>query len=113
MTHYLISFPANAMDLSEEEFEAAVRDSHSVIQEAKDAGVYVFGGGIDEAVAPFRVHVDGTMSDDTYPETKVLTGGFTILELDSRAEALKWAEKIAVSCRCAQEVREFMYDPES
>jgi hypothetical protein len=101
------------MHLSDEEFEGAVRDSHSVIREAKDAGVYVFGGGIQEDVAPFRVHVDGTVTDDTYPETRILTGGFTILELDSREEALNWAGKIAVSCRCAQEVREFMYDPES
>jgi hypothetical protein len=113
MTHYLISFPGSAMDLSDEEFEAAGRDAHAVIQEAKDAGVYVFGGGIAGDVPPFRVHVDGTVTDDTYPETKILTGGFKILELNSREEALTWAEKIAVSCRCAQEVREFMYDPES
>jgi hypothetical protein len=31
----------------------------------------------------------------------------------SRNEALKWAAKIAAACRCAQEVREIMYDPES
>jgi len=29
----------------------------------------------------------------------------------SREEALKWAAKIAVACRCAQEVREFLPDP--
>jgi len=26
---------------------------------------------------------------------------------------LRWAAKIAESCRCAQEVREIMFDPES
>jgi hypothetical protein len=26
-------------------------------------------------------------------------------------EALEWAAKIAVACRCAQEVREFLPDP--
>ncbi|MDQ1548101.1 MAG: hypothetical protein QOH69_3005 [Actinomycetota bacterium] len=113
MTKYLISFPGSAMNLSPEEFEAAGRDAHAVLQEAKDAGVYVFGGGIAEDVPPFRVQVDGSVTDDTYPETRILTGGSMILELGSRAEAIEWAEKTAVACRCAQEVREFMYDPES
>jgi hypothetical protein len=113
MTKYLISFPGSAMQLSAEEFEAAGRDAHAVVQEAKDAGAYVFGGGIAEDVPPFRVQVDGSVTDDTYPETKILTGGFMILELASRAEAIKWAEKTAAACRCAQEVREFMYDVES
>jgi hypothetical protein len=113
MTKYLISFPGTAMQLSAEEFEDAGRDAHAVVGKAKDAGVYVFGGGIAEDVPPFRVQVDGSVTDDTYPETRILTGGFMILELDSRAEAIKWAEKTAVACRCAQEVREFMYDPES
>jgi hypothetical protein len=30
----------------------------------------------------------------------------------SREEALQWAAKIAVACRCAQEVRELMPDSE-
>jgi len=36
-----------------------------------------------------------------------------ILEVSSREEALVWAAKFAAACRCAQEVREIMYDPES
>jgi hypothetical protein len=31
----------------------------------------------------------------------------------SREEGLMWAARIADACRCAQEVREIMYDPES
>ena len=44
-----------------------------------------------------------------YPEA---IGGLTIVEVPSREEALEWAAKIAVGCRCAQEVREFGPDPE-
>jgi hypothetical protein len=35
----------------------------------------------------------------------------SIVDVPSRGEALEWAAKIAVACRCAQEVREFMPDP--
>ena len=28
-------------------------------------------------------------------------------------DAVEWARKIAVACRCSQELREFMYDPAS
>ena len=112
MTKYLISFPSRAMRLSGEEFAAAGVDSRAVIAEAKAAGVYVFGGGIHEGVAPVLVASDGTVSDETYPGSD-LTGGFTVLEVPSRAEAEQWAAKIAAACRCSQELREFMYDPAS
>ncbi|GII27773.1 hypothetical protein Pmi06nite_12150 [Planotetraspora mira] len=111
MTHFLISFPSAAMVIADEDFPDVVRDSHAVIQEAKDAGVYVFGGGIDEDVAPVLVAGDGTVTDGTYPQTTQLNGGYTILDLPSREAALEWAKKIAASCRCSQEVRAFQYDP--
>ena len=110
---YLISFPASAMDIPEEEFAAVVETSHAVIREAKAAGVYVFGGGIDEGVAPVMVAGDGAVTHETYPQTREFNGGFCVLELPSREAALEWAAKIATACRCAQELRQFMYDPES
>ena len=45
------------------------------------------------------------------PESKAYIGGVTIIDVASREEALKWAAKIAVACRCPQDVREFMPDP--
>jgi hypothetical protein len=101
------------MQVTEEELPQVSRDAHAVIQEAKDAGVYVFGGGIDESVAPVLVAGDGTVSNDTYPESRWLDGGFTVLELPSREAATEWAAKIAVACRCSQELREFQFDPQS
>lgn len=112
MTKYLISFPSEAMIVTDEDFPTVVADSHAVIEEAKKAGVYVFGGGIDEQATPVLVSSDGLISPDLYPGSS-LNGGFTILELPTRDDAVRWAAKIAKACRCSQELREFGYDPAS
>lgn len=112
MTMYLISFPGDAMDVTADELPAVAEASRQVIRDAKAAGVYVFGGGIDEDVPAAMVRGDGTVDADTYPGI-TLTGGFTVLNLPDRASAEEWARRIAVACRCPQELREFMYDPES
>src|SRR3990167_4949789 len=39
------------------ELDGMDRDAHAVIREAKNAGVYVFGGGIDETAQPVLVLV--------------------------------------------------------
>ena len=108
MPRYLISFPSGAMDhIPREEFPAVGEAAHAVIQEAMDAGVLVFGGGLAEDVDPVMVAGDGTITAGTYPQTKEFDGGFTVLDAPSREAALEWAAKIAAACRCAQEMREF------
>jgi hypothetical protein len=87
--------------------------ARAVVREAKAAGVWVFGGGIDEGVAPVRVGADGQVSQDTYAETRRIEGGYSVLRLASRDEAVQWAAHIAAACRCAQELRVFMDAPES
>ena len=52
------------------------------------------------------------IGSETYPGVDI-EGGFTILELPDGAAAEEWARKIAAACRCSQELREFMYDPQS
>jgi hypothetical protein len=113
MTKYLISFPASAMNVPGEDLAAVGEAARSVIREAKRAGVYVVSGGIDASVAPVMVGPDGVTLDQTYPETRKLDGGFCVLELPSREAAIQWAAKLAMACRCAQELREFGFDPES
>jgi hypothetical protein len=113
MAKYLISFPSAAMVVPEGELEAVGRDAHAVIEAAKAAGVYVFGGGIDEGVPPALVAADGAVAPGGYPWAPSLDGGFTILELPSREEAVAWAARIAAACRCAQELRVFLFDPMS
>ena len=83
-----------------------------LIREIKQAGAWIFGGGVLRQQASI-VATDGSVADGPVPETKAVVGGFSIIEVASREEALVWAAKIAGACRCAQEVREIGYDPES
>jgi hypothetical protein len=109
MTRYLISFGAHAMDhIPDEEMPAVAKAAHAAVQEAVNAGVFVCAGGLEDQRASI-VATDGTVTDGPYPEA---IGGLTVVEVPSREEALKWAAKIAVACRCAQEVREFGPGPE-
>ena len=108
MPRYLISFDAHAMDhISDDELPAVDKAAHEVAQEAMDAGVWVFGGGLEHRKADV-VSADGTVTEGSYPAA---IGGACVVDAPSREEALTWAAKIAGACRCAQEVREFMPDP--
>jgi hypothetical protein len=112
MALYLISFDDGAMKFPAEDLPQVAEAAHRVVQEAKNAGVWVFGRGVMSQRASI-VATDGTVTDGPYPETKAVIGGFSILDVPSREQALQWAAKIAVACRCAQEVRELLEDPDA
>src|SRR6266536_3835651 len=108
MTQYLISFGAHAMDhVPDEDAPAVARAARAAAQEAINAGVYVSAGGLENQPACI-VATDGAVTDGPYPQA---IGGFTLVDVPSREEALQWAAKIAIACRCAQEVREILPDP--
>ncbi|AVT36946.1 YciI family protein [Plantactinospora sp. BB1] len=113
MTRYLISFDDGAMDhIPAGEMPDVGKAAHAVMQEAVNAGVFVFGGGLERQRASI-VATDGTVTNGPYPETKAVVGGFVVVDVVAHEEALTWAAKIAAACRCAQEVREIMPDPET
>jgi hypothetical protein len=115
MPKYLISFEKGAMDhIPEEDFPEVGKAARAVCQEAEDAGVFVFSDGLDyegDDVEHAVVAVDGMVTDGPYPESKELIGGLMIVDVPTREAALEWAAKIAVACRCAQDVRKFIYRP--
>jgi len=113
MPRYLISFDDGSMDhIPESDWPAVGEAAHTVVREAKARGVWIFGGGIQRRQSTV-VAADGAVTAGPVPGTKAVIGGFSIIEVPSRDEALAWAARIAKACRCAQEVREIMFDPES
>ena len=113
VSRYLVSFDDGAMDhIPEADLPAVGAAAHAVAREAKAAGIWVFGGGLLRPRSSI-VAANGSVADGPEPETKAVLGGFCILEVASRQEALAWAARFAAACRCAQEVREILFDPES
>jgi hypothetical protein len=112
MSRYLISFDDGWMDFPDSDFDDVSKATHAVVDEAKKARVWIFGAGLQSQRATV-VATDGSVTDGDFPETKAVLGGFCILEVATRDDAVSWAKKLAVSCRCTQEIRELMFDPES
>ena len=108
MTQYLISFGAHAMDhVPDEDAPAVARAARAAVQEAINAGVYVSAGGLKPA-GEHRGHRRGG-------HRRPVPAGHRRIHAPRRAsreEALRWAAKIAVACRCAQEVRAIGAEPE-
>jgi hypothetical protein len=111
MKKYLIFLPGSATDVSGEDKAAVGEAEHAVICEAKDAGVYVFGGGINGDAA--LMAADDAVKKRADPQSEGFEGGLCALERPSRYAAVQWPGKIVKACRCSQELREFGYDRES
>jgi hypothetical protein len=109
MARYLISFDDGAMTFPEEELPAVADAAYAVVEEAKAAGAWVFGAGVVGKDDVSVVATDGTVRDG--PASKAYIGGFSVVDVPTRADALRWAARIAVACRCDQEVRELVPDP--
>ena len=112
MTRYLISFDEGDMVFPDEELPDVARAANAVAEEAMAAGVWVFGGGLTGAGEASVVGADATVSDGPFRGKRTFLGGFAVVDVPSREQALEWAAKFAVACRCAQEVREFVPDPQ-
>src|SRR3954464_14065409 len=83
-----------AMMANVDELMAATR---LFIEETAKAGVYVAAEGLDDPSRGVVVHFgDGApvVTDGPYGETKELFGGFFLLDVASKEEAVEWAKRV-------------------
>jgi hypothetical protein len=116
MTEYLIYFNQQWVgDHSEEWFRERGPLAMAVVNEMKDAGVYVFAGGLEEeteeAFSADATSGTLTFTDGPYVETKEYLGGLTVVDVADEDAARMWAGKIAEACGWPQEVRRFKPQP--
>lgn len=79
--------------MPENEAVAAMADYHEQLAEA---GVLVDASGLQPSSRGFRVRYEGdsrSIVDGPFTETKELVGGYTIIRVNSREEAVEWARR--------------------
>lgn len=112
MTEYLIFFNQQWVgDHPEEWFASRGPLARAAVDEMKDAGVYVFAGGLEEepekAFSADATSGTLTFTDGPFVETKEYLGGFTVIDVPDDETARMWAGKVAEACGWPQEVRRF------
>ncbi|NYJ01678.1 hypothetical protein HNR19_002376 [Nocardioides thalensis] len=116
MAEYLIYFNQQWVgDHPAEWFQGRVEPSMAVVNEMKAAGVWVFGGGLEEdgpVYAADATSGEVLVTDGPYVETKEQLGGFCVVDVPDDETAKYWAGKVAAGCGWPQEVRKFGAVPE-
>ncbi|HEX3589821.1 MAG TPA: YciI family protein [Pseudonocardiaceae bacterium] len=116
MTQYLLAVHSSeeAFERSPEETREAYADTDVFNDKLRDAGAFVFAGGLRSAESATVVRRSGDdfmITDGPYTETKEHLGGFWVITAADLDEALDWARQASAACREPVEIRPFQEDP--
>jgi hypothetical protein len=111
MKHYLLAmYPPDGEPPPEVDLERIMRDIHALRAEMREAGAWVFSGGLHttDSATVVRFADGGTLtSDGPYIEGKEHLGGFTIVQVPDLDAALACAGRLAEASTLPIEVRPF------
>ena len=112
MTQYMLSVPGSVDD--ETPSDESIQEMYAVVgkfnDKVREAGKWVFAGGLEGVEAATTVDATGTepvVTDGPFAEAKEYLGGFWIIESADLDEALAWATEGSAACRAKVEVRPF------
>jgi hypothetical protein len=111
MKQYLLSiYQPDGPPPPKETLEPIMRNVLAVRQEMKNAGAWVFNGGLYPTSTATVVRAkdgDTVLTDGPYMEGKEHIGGFTIVKAPDLDAALEWGRKLARATTLPIEVRPF------
>ena len=112
MTQYMMSVHtvAGEAEPTGEQLQRLYAQVDAFNQKVTDAGIWVFGGGLEPIEATTMVDATGTepiITDGPFAEAKEWIGGFWILEAPDLDAALKLAAEASAACEGPVEVRPF------
>jgi hypothetical protein len=109
-TYVLTMYQPDGEPPGPEVLEPIMRDLDALGQEMRDAGAWVFSGGLlppDQARVIRARGGEVFTTDGPYTEGKEHIGGFTIVRAAGMDAALEWGRRMAAASTLPVEVREF------
>jgi hypothetical protein len=118
MSQYLLSvyYVEGEETPPDEVIQQMYADVDAVNQRIKDAGAWVFAGGLhtpDTATVVRAENGEILTTDGPFAEAKEQIGGFWVIEAADLDEALAWASEATVACRGPVEIRPFQEEPQA
>ncbi|MFG2037938.1 YciI family protein [Dactylosporangium sp. NPDC048998] len=112
MKQYLLSVvePSTGEPPAAEEMERIMARVAELERAVKEAGVWVFNGGLHQPGTATTLRPKGDdvlITDGPYAEGKEHLGGFLILRCEDLDEALEWARRAVAATTLPIEVRPF------
>ncbi|GGV91245.1 YciI family protein [Streptomyces massasporeus] len=112
MQHYLLSViqPAGGEPPPPDELAEIMRRVEAFNQELRDAGAWVFAGGLhgpETATVLRPTDGDVLITDGPYAEGKEYLGGLCLIQAPDLDVALEWGRKAALAITLPIEVRPF------
>lgn len=112
MTHYMLTIyqPDTDTPPPADFLEPIMREVEAVNTEMREAGAWVFAGGLHPASTATVVRLkdnDVVTTDGPYIEGKEHVGGFTVIQAPDLDAALEWGRKLAKAITLPIEVRPF------
>jgi hypothetical protein len=112
MARYLLSVytPADGTPPTPEELEGIMHGVADFDRRLREAGAWVFSGGLDAPDTATVVRADGDdllLTDGPFAEAKEYLGGLTIVDVPDLDAALRWGREAARITGLPIEVRPF------
>ncbi|MGA8255909.1 MAG: YciI family protein [Nocardioides sp.] len=120
MTQYMLSVHQGPTDdavvatMTPDDIQAMYAAVEVFNAEVRDAGAWVFAGGlqtIDMSTTVDNTGAEPVVTDGPFAESKEYLGGFWIIEAADLDAALDWAKRGSKACQGPVEVRPFQDEP--
>ena len=113
MSRYLLSiYQPDGGSPAPEVMEQVGAELHRLNEDLKDAGSWVFTGGLHAPGTATVVRANGMTTDGPYLEGKEHVGGFWVIGASDLDAALEWGRRAAAATTLPIEVRPFQDVPD-